>query len=280
MKQINIITHNGIFHSDEVFAVAFLQFLYQESKVIFERTREKEVIAKAQQNKDTFVLDIGGVYQKEMRNFDHHQKEYQGEQSSFGLLIDSLPKHQVKSLFPYIDAFQYFKKQLVKPIDKWDNNTNGIIQIANHNDIYSLQRIINSFNQEIPFGLEQERAFVKAVDFAGSMIKKEIDAANDSIMEQYLCDQYLSEGQLVIRKDKAISKVFFKSFKGWAKKKGLRYLLLPIPNEKLNQDYIIYSTQPQKHKLPEDSLSTFRHKAGFMILFKNYENAIRYFDKL
>ncbi|OYT14620.1 MAG: hypothetical protein B7C24_17370 [Bacteroidetes bacterium 4572_77] len=280
MKQINIITHNGLFHSDEVFAVAFLKHLFKEEILNISRTRDESLLQIAKADKHSYVLDLGGEYNAEMLNFDHHQDHYKGELSSFGLLIENLSQKQIISVFKYPQAFEYFKQQLVKPIDKWDNNTENVIQIAASNHIYSLQRIISAYNQSIPFGVKQEEAFAQAVSFAETIIKKEIYAAKEVHFEKLMCERYQADGHISINNKKAISKVFFSGFKGWAKQKGLRYMLIPVPNEELQNDYLVFSTKPAKYKLPIAANSYFRHKAGFIILFKSHENALQYFEKL
>ncbi len=280
MKQINILTHNGLFHSDEVFTVAFLKHVFNEEMLNISRTRDESLLQKAKADKQTYVLDLGGEYNAEMRNFDHHQDHYKGELSSFGLLIENLSRKQIINIFKYPQAFRNFKQQMVKPIDKWDNNIENVIQIAGSNHIYSVQRIISSYNQSIPYGVKQEEAFAKAVAFAKNIIEREISVAKEMHFEKLMCERYQADGHISINNQKAISKVFFSGFKSWAKQKRLHYILIPIPNEELRNDYLIFSTKPEKYKLPTDATSFFRHKSGFIIQFKSYENALNYFKKL
>ena len=58
-------THNGRFHSDDVFSVALLKVLYPDAKIV--RSRDLEVL-------DTcdLVLDVGGIYDVSTLRFDHH----------------------------------------------------------------------------------------------------------------------------------------------------------------------------------------------------------------
>lgn len=66
-----IVTHNGSFHADDVFAVALLKRMHPEASVI--RTRDEEEIASAD-----FVVDVGGVFDPQANRFDHHQPEGAG----------------------------------------------------------------------------------------------------------------------------------------------------------------------------------------------------------
>jgi len=81
-----LVTHNGTFHADDLFATATLALVFNGNiKVI--RTRDEEIIKKAD-----FVYDVGGIYNPEKNLFDHHQKEGAGKRengipyASFGLV--------------------------------------------------------------------------------------------------------------------------------------------------------------------------------------------------
>ena len=84
-------THNGTFHSDDVFACATLSLFLEKNNMEFEiiRTRDESII-----NSADYVFDVGGIYDKEKNRFDHHQiggagKHNDGiEYASFGLVWD------------------------------------------------------------------------------------------------------------------------------------------------------------------------------------------------
>lgn len=70
--EMTIGTHNGKFHSDDVFSVALLTTLYPDAKVV--RSRDLDVL------KDLdIVLDVGGEYDVSAKRFDHHQTGGAGE---------------------------------------------------------------------------------------------------------------------------------------------------------------------------------------------------------
>lgn len=79
-----IVTHNGIFHADDVFGTALLCILYPEAEII--RSRDEDIITTAD-----FKVDVGGVNDPEKNAFDHHQTDGAGARpngipfSSFGL---------------------------------------------------------------------------------------------------------------------------------------------------------------------------------------------------
>ncbi|MBO6940359.1 MAG: MYG1 family protein [Deltaproteobacteria bacterium] len=77
-------THSGSFHADDVLAAALIRaFLDPDAEVV--RSRDPEVLAKAD-----IVFDVGHVFDPETGRFDHHQREYEGERSSAGMVLDHL----------------------------------------------------------------------------------------------------------------------------------------------------------------------------------------------
>ena len=65
-----IITHNGIFHADDVMAVALLHEFIRPT-IPVERTRN--ISADEFANPDIWIVDVGGKFDKELNNYDHHQ---------------------------------------------------------------------------------------------------------------------------------------------------------------------------------------------------------------
>ena len=79
-----VATHSGPFHTDDVFAFALLKtFLDPAASIV--RTRDLARIAEAD-----IVIDVGGEFDPQRRRFDHHQRSYQGERSSAGMVLDFL----------------------------------------------------------------------------------------------------------------------------------------------------------------------------------------------
>ena len=62
-------THNGIFHCDEVVAVALL-FFHSDKKIIIVRSRNEKIL-----NKCDICVDVGGG------EFDHHQPGFDKKRS-------------------------------------------------------------------------------------------------------------------------------------------------------------------------------------------------------
>ena len=66
-----VVTHDTTFHADDVFAVAMLTQFHAGFNLI--RTRDENILKYARLDPQIVVLDVGGQFDSEMLNFDHHQ---------------------------------------------------------------------------------------------------------------------------------------------------------------------------------------------------------------
>lgn len=183
MTKINkkLITHNGSFHSDDIFAAATFSILFEERGESFEiiRTRDKEII-----NSGDLVFDVGGIFDMEKNLFDHHQKGGAGkrdngiEYSSFGLVWKKFGEEICDSK----EAALLIDKKLVAPIDAGDN---GIDLVENKYDI-SPYLIQHAFSSMYPTWREddsnKDEIFLKCVEIAKIFLKREITQATDTIL--------------------------------------------------------------------------------------------------
>jgi uncharacterized UPF0160 family protein len=92
--KINVIyTHNGYFHTDEIFASAVLKIATLSSSAVVIRTRNKQTLKQAARDPATAVIDVGGVYSPSSLQFDHHQpgcKEfYSSKHADLGVFMSS-----------------------------------------------------------------------------------------------------------------------------------------------------------------------------------------------
>ena len=72
MQNVVIATHDGAFHADDVFSVALLKILASEAGAHMNviRTRDKDVIKVMD-----IRIDVGGKWNEETLDFDHHQDD-------------------------------------------------------------------------------------------------------------------------------------------------------------------------------------------------------------
>src|SRR3989344_6047926 len=182
-KKLNkkLVTHNGSFHSDDIFATAMLSLMLERKNENFEiiRTRDPKTIEKGD-----YVYDVGGVYDKKMNRFDHHQKggaekrENGIEYSSVGLVWKKFGEKLCGSL----KTAKIIDRRLVSPIDAADN---GINLVENKYDIspYYIQDFIYSMRPTWrENNLDCDIMFFKCVDFAKEILLREIIQAKDAIL--------------------------------------------------------------------------------------------------
>lgn len=185
-----LITHNGSFHADDVFATAVLNLYLEKKGEAFEiiRTRDEEII-----NNADYVFDVGGIYDERKNRFDHHQKGGAGkrdngiEYSSFGLIwkkfgIEICVEQKI------VDSVD---KKLVAPIDAGDN---GIDLVENKNEIspYFLQYFCSAMHPTwCEKDLNKDEMFLKSVKIAKEILSREIIQSRDAIIaEEKILDIY------------------------------------------------------------------------------------------
>lgn len=180
-NKLKLVTHNGSFHSDDVFACATLSLVLQNKKEAFEiiRSRDEDLISAGD-----YVFDVGGIYDEEKNRFDHHQKEFKKKRengimySSFGLVW----KKFGEELCGLEEAAEIIENRLVAPIDAFDN---GFDLVENKHDItpYYIQYMFLSMR---PTWNEEDKTydemFLKSVDMAKEILKREIIQAKDVIL--------------------------------------------------------------------------------------------------
>lgn len=145
-KKIRIITHNGNFHPDELFAVAtFLLYLdLSNDKYEIIRTRDPEMFKTAD-----YLLDLGSIYDSEINRFDHHQTGGAGKRSNgipyatFGLVWKKFGKLICQSE----EVANRLDEKLVQSIDADDNGV--ALFTPTHAGVrpYQFEMAISSFSQ-------------------------------------------------------------------------------------------------------------------------------------
>lgn len=181
-QPIIAVTHDGIFHSDEVMACALLRLAAGSSHVAIIRSRLPRDMERAD-----YVLDEGGRYDG-IKYFDHHQIESTGTRpdgtgySCFGLLWKALGITMLRELLlPYkLDDAMIVEiagdmENFVKGIDLHDQaqlnvNARWSLNKSVYAEIATLQTIISGMNP-IPFIDKNDVAtnnnqFYKALELA------------------------------------------------------------------------------------------------------------------
>lgn len=169
-----LVTHNGKFHSDDIFACATLSIFLERKGEEFEviRTRNEEII----KNGD-YVFDVGCIYDKEKNRFDHHQvggagKHANGiEYASFGLVWE---KFGVEVSGGETEA-KTIEDKIVSPIDANDNGINLYKNTIDDVVPYEFHNIVSVFMptwEEVD--LDKDKIFLDLVSFAKKILQREI----------------------------------------------------------------------------------------------------------
>lgn len=123
---MNIITHSGNFHLDELFAITFVK-LFFNNEAIITRTREEVILEEYRNDSEAWVLDVGGEYNPDMLNFDHHQNSFKEQWSdgtplsTCGLVWNFLKEHNYLSPHMTDEVVREIEEQIILKVDKQDN---------------------------------------------------------------------------------------------------------------------------------------------------------------
>lgn len=181
-KKIKLVTHNGSFHADDIFATATLSLILEKKGEGFEiiRTRDEEII----KNGD-YVYDVGGIYDENTNRFDHHQKGGAGvrngiEYSSFGLIWKKYGVEMTGSK----DIADFVEKRLVAPVDASDNGLD-LVESKNSISPYFIQHFFHSMRPTwSEKNLNIDDMFLKSVEIAKIILSREIIQARDAILAE------------------------------------------------------------------------------------------------
>lgn len=185
-KRKLLVTHNGTFHADDIFATAALSIMLDGNiKVV--RTRDPEIISKAD-----FVYDVGGEHNPDKNLFDHHQKGGAGARdngipyAAFGLVWK---KYGEKICGSKIVADQ-LDKRLVQPIDANDNGIN-LFTVEGEIAPYIIQDLFFLFRPSWKEVQDFDTAFNEVVKIAIVIINREIKKMSDNLeAENFVTEAY------------------------------------------------------------------------------------------
>ena len=167
-----LITHNGVFHADEIMATAILLKLFPSAEIV--RTRDKTIIESADTNAD-IVYDVG------FGKYDHHQSDklYRNNggipYSSIGLIWRDFGRDVIKKMssidIKHNDIETIFNNidiKLIRGIDAVDNGINVMGDI----EVLNVSKIISAFNPPWDEIESENFCFNEAVSFAKIIFDK------------------------------------------------------------------------------------------------------------
>jgi uncharacterized UPF0160 family protein len=187
---MKLVTHNGVFHADDVLACAILSYEF-EFEIEIVRSRNSVSIETAD-----ILVDVGGEYNPVTLRFDHHQKGGAGARENgvpyasaglvwlnygpvicqkvlAGIELGDLEFHKISEL---VD------KSLICGVDARDNGMKTHYGI-NNAEVYSFSDLITAFNPNW-FTVQDFSIFNVAVDMAKVFLVNEIRRQAGSVLAE------------------------------------------------------------------------------------------------
>lgn len=166
-----VVTHNGLFHADEGFGVAFLNLLLgPEMRVV--RTRNPAQIEQAD-----VALDVGGIYDNGKFRYDHHQRDFldvhEGttvKLAACGLIWRHFGTCLITKLHPELDIeqvktlWQMVDETICRSVDLQDNGQGTFNVEGAEAQALTITMMVSSFNQQDIYSPAQDEAFMRVVE--------------------------------------------------------------------------------------------------------------------
>lgn len=279
---MRIVTHDSLFHTDDVCAVATLLLLLGDAEVVRSRDPKERETA-------DYVVDVGMTYDTNKHLFDHHQPEGAGIRpngipyASFGLVW----KEYGAKLAGGVREAEIIDQKLVQAVDAHDNGVTTARYTFDGVEEYSLGDYFRSFiESRDPTHLYD--TFMHVVGLAKDLIVREIRLAQTTIADEEKLTAYYQSAP-----DKRLI-VLEEDLKGWGKflreKPEVLYVIHPRPDGKwslgaIQDDYYISRKSLPKSwaGLSDEKLqqvsgvpdALFCHRNLFMGAAKSREGAVQ-----
>lgn len=288
---MKVVTHSQQFHIDELIAIALLEtyFTAKDEKVELIRTRDEKVLAAARADKDTFVVDVGGVYDPEMRNFDHHQNDDSLRwkdgipMSSCGIVWKWLRENKKLHQHMNEDTMDVIENDLIRRVDMHDNGLEKMSELI----------FLVMYNRKPDDPSAQDRQFKRALraavdyfinffTYVRGNIKADKEIVKAIKKSEIYPDVVVCESNV---KDatKRVAKLTDKKMVIYPHSNGT-WAIKTVPSDPRN-DFSQKSPTPMSWRgLKEDELVKvsgieglwFCHKSGFLTFFKgSIEDAVK-----
>lgn len=180
-KDITIVTHNGSFHADDVFAVATLHLAFPDKNITVIRSRDAQKFLLAD-----FLVDVGGSYDPDNNKFDHHQTGGAGVHdngipyASFGLVW----KKFGNSVCDSQEVAHIIENKIVMFVDAVDNGVTLSESIYEGVRPYTISDYLYSFwIDEHVSNEEVDQIFHRVMSLAKDLLKREINKAKNILNE-------------------------------------------------------------------------------------------------
>lgn len=191
-EQAIVVTHGGIFHSDEVLATVIL------SKVLGDITVLRTFKVPEELDEKVIVYDIG------FGEFDHHQKGGNGARengvpyASVGLIWKKFGRVLVADTCNPELVWNLIDRDLIQGVDATDN---GAMPAADYPaQVMQFSQMISCFNPQWDSNEDSNDAFLKAVAFAEVVFDNTFATAVSKAKAQKIVDEAIekSEGHIMV----------------------------------------------------------------------------------
>jgi len=313
---MKIITHDGIFHADEVFAIAVLSICY-DNDIEIVRTRDEKIIRSAKYNENIFILDVGGEYDIRRSNYDHHQKDFEMRNidtkilySTAGLIWKNYGSVAIIKIVPEIvsevnhsdfDLYMIEKKvykDIVSVIDAGDNGEfeNKEKILINNKNAIDISKIVSIFNPNWDDEMDENAAFNEAVNMCVNIIKRYVKKEYSIIKAK----KYINRNLIKIEEIDSI--LILDRFIPWKQvfdKENLYYVNVVIYPNTYGTQYIAESVkdfdgkdkfsfpyrlrgQPKERLIELTGYKSieFVHRTGFLAVFNDKDELIEFVRNL
>ena len=299
-KTINLLTHSGLFHADDIFATALLTLYFKnkepKTKIKYKRSIDQKDIDKAD-----IVYDIGRIYNPKKFRFDHHQNDASLVRkngipyAAFGLvfkhfgteLISMISDNKNKKFIQ--ECFEKIEEKLVKHVDAMDNGCITYKKIFEDIDIATIDNYFQmcKVNANFDDPKKLDNKFFELVKFAQSILENVILYSINIETEKDLAIKFYKKS-----KDKRI--VICDRFYNFNFNKFEEPLVIVYPDlrgnwsakvvDKSNELYNARIYFPESWRgLNDEELekvtgiegSTFCHKSGFLVVNKTKEGILK-----
>ena len=239
---LKFITHNRVFHADDVFAYSVLNTLFPNNTLT--RTRDIDII-----NNADIVFDVGGVYDKDNNRFDHHQKDFiltRGKNnvpySSFGLIWEKFGLEYCKLFINENNELNHtlyrkIDERLVQPIDAVDNGIKIIENKCPGLFPVEVSGIISSFNPTWNEEQNHDLKFIEASNYAKTIL----DNIIRGILGKLLSVETV-ENRIRFANDRNLEYIYLDEFMPWQE----TVLSSAIAN---NLKYVIFKEEENNYRI-------------------------------
>lgn len=204
-----IVTHPGLFHADDVCAIAWLRVCGVTAPVERRNPGVEDL-----NDPEILVVDVGGEHDPARGNFDHHQRGGAGARwdsevpyAAFGLVYDRFQPEPAA-------VAQRFHDRVVLPVDAADCGW-GTHEGTRPN--LSFSACLAGFNPGPSAAEQRDAAFETATAFARQVMENELRSAAEFVAaKQAVMEAVLASGTIVPEANPAAQRVLLlKKFVPW-----------------------------------------------------------------